>query len=48
MNRVIENGGKIRTVLSENRTIGVDTPADLAAAEKLMASDPLFRSYGRV
>jgi 3-deoxy-manno-octulosonate cytidylyltransferase (CMP-KDO synthetase) len=45
MNRVIENGGKIRTVVSENHTIGVDSPADLETAESLMISDTLLRSY---
>jgi 3-deoxy-manno-octulosonate cytidylyltransferase (CMP-KDO synthetase) len=48
MNRIIENGGKIRTVVSESHTIGVDSPADLAAAEVLMATDALLRSYGEV
>ncbi len=47
MNRVVENGGRIRMVLSEVRTVGVDTPADLVSAETLMASDPLFARYGR-
>jgi 3-deoxy-manno-octulosonate cytidylyltransferase (CMP-KDO synthetase) len=46
MNRVIENGGSIRTVVSESRTIGVDSPTDLAAAEILMADDTLMQSYG--
>lgn len=45
MNRVIENGGKIRVVLSENRTLGVDSAADLATAAKLMTGDALLESY---
>ena len=45
MNRVLENGGKIRMVLSDERTVGVDTPNDLANAEALMKRDPLFRVY---
>ena len=45
MNRIIENGGKIRTVISTNRTIGVDNLDDLAMAETLMTSDPLVQSY---
>jgi 3-deoxy-manno-octulosonate cytidylyltransferase (CMP-KDO synthetase) len=45
MNRVLENGGRIRMVLSHHRTIGVDTPADLAAAEAVMKQDPLFAEY---
>jgi 3-deoxy-manno-octulosonate cytidylyltransferase (CMP-KDO synthetase) len=47
MNRVLENGGHIRMVLSTSRTVGVDTPADLAVVEKLMAKDPLFPRYSR-
>lgn len=34
--RVLENGYRIRTVLTTHRSIGVDTPADLAQAEKTM------------
>jgi 3-deoxy-manno-octulosonate cytidylyltransferase (CMP-KDO synthetase) len=45
MNRIVENGGKIRTVLSEYRTIGVDSPNDLARAETMMAQDRLFAEY---
>ncbi len=45
MNRVLETGGRIRMVLTEMRTIGVDTPAELEAAAALMASDPLFARY---
>lgn len=45
MNRIIENGGRIRMVPTGRKTIGVDTPADLAVAERLMKSDPLFRTY---
>ena len=47
MNRVLEYGGRIRMVLSTRRTIGVDTAADLAAAEALMPGDPLFAQYSR-
>ena len=45
MNRVLENGGRIRMILSETRTIGVDTPPDLEAVEKLMADDPFLAEY---
>lgn len=45
MNRVLEYGGRIRMVPTELQTIGVDTPADLEAAEKRMAGDVLHRSY---
>jgi 3-deoxy-manno-octulosonate cytidylyltransferase (CMP-KDO synthetase) len=45
MNRVIENGGKIRMVPTTIQTIGVDTPADLAAADEKMDGDPYFQKY---
>lgn len=45
MNRVLEYGGRIRMVLTPLQTIGVDTPADLEAAERRMATDPLHRRY---
>lgn len=45
MNRVIENGGRIRTVVSDYQTIGVDSPADLERAGALLAVDLLFESY---
>lgn len=45
MNRILETGGKIRMVLTEMRTIGVDTPVELEAAAALMAGDPLIARY---
>ncbi len=36
--RALENGAKIRVVLTKAGSIGVDTPADARAAEKLLAS----------
>ncbi len=45
MNRVLETGGKIRMVLTEMRTIGVDTPAELEAVVALMSGDPLIARY---
>lgn len=45
MNRVLETGGRIRTVLTEAVTIGVDTPQELKDAEKLMSKDPTLRQY---
>ena len=35
--RALEMGARIRLVLTKHRSIGVDTPEDLAAAEKLLA-----------
>ncbi len=45
MNRVLENGGRIRMVLTEAVTIGVDTPEELSAAEALMAHDETMGRY---
>ena len=45
MNRVLEAGGKIRMVLTESITIGVDTPGELAQVEGLMEFDPTLSRY---
>ena len=45
MNRVVENGGKIRMVLTESRTIGVDTIQEANEVENIMANDSLVRKY---
>ena len=45
MNRVIETGGKIRMVLTDTITIGVDVPDELAVAEELLNGDPVMMSY---
>jgi 3-deoxy-manno-octulosonate cytidylyltransferase (CMP-KDO synthetase) len=45
MNRVLETGGRIRMVLTEAITIGVDTPQELEAAGDLMKGDPLLEKY---
>lgn len=45
MNRVIETGGRIRMVLTEAVTIGVDTPEELVEAEKLLRDDPALARY---
>lgn len=47
MNRVLEYGGRVRMVPTDLQTIGVDTPADLVAAERRMAKDVLFPHYAR-
>ena len=36
--RALEMGARIRVVLTKRRSIGVDTPADLVAAEQLLRS----------
>ena len=45
MNRVLETGGKIRMVLTEAFTIGVDTLEELNQAEKLLLHDPVVKQY---
>ena len=45
MNRVLENGGSIRMVLMDGKTVGVDVPSDLQQAEILMKNDPIVTSY---
>jgi 3-deoxy-manno-octulosonate cytidylyltransferase (CMP-KDO synthetase) len=45
MNRVLENGGHIRMVLTESVTIGVDTPQELKDAEEIMKGDPVLARY---
>jgi 3-deoxy-manno-octulosonate cytidylyltransferase (CMP-KDO synthetase) len=45
MNRVLENGGKIRMVLTEAFTIGVDTLDELKEAEKRLREDPVIDQY---
>ena len=45
MNRILESGGRIRMVLTEAITIGVDTPQELKDAEKQMDDDPTLAQY---
>ncbi len=45
MLRVLEHGLTLQLVYTESETIGVDTPADLARAEKILATDPLTARY---
>lgn len=45
MNRVLETGGKIRMVLTEAITIGVDTPEELKDAERLITNDSTLARY---
>lgn len=46
MNRVLENGGKIRMVTTEAIMLGVDTEDELRVAEDLLSTDTLFAEYG--
>lgn len=45
MNRVLETGGRIRMVLTDSITLGVDTPQELKDAEQLMSKDPTVARY---
>ena len=45
MNRVLESGGKVRMVIVDYLTIGVDTPEELMQVEKMMVEDKDFRKY---
>lgn len=45
MNRVLENGGSIRMVITESFTIGVDTPEELRQVDEILQQDPLVRQY---
>jgi 3-deoxy-manno-octulosonate cytidylyltransferase (CMP-KDO synthetase) len=45
MNRVLETGGRIRMVLTDSITLGVDTPQELKDAEELMNGDPTVARY---
>jgi len=39
MNRVLENGGKIKMILTNYETLGVDTEEELLLAERMMCED---------
>ena len=45
MLRVLEHGYKVHMVRTNARTVSVDTPVDLEAAERLMEKDTLFPAY---
>ena len=45
MLRAIEHGYKVRMVLSDYKTISVDTRKDLLAAERLMKKDQIYFKY---
>jgi 3-deoxy-manno-octulosonate cytidylyltransferase (CMP-KDO synthetase) len=47
MMRILEHGEKVRMVPIAERTVSVDTPADLMLAEKLMQDDELRKLYAK-
>ena len=47
MNRVLEHGGNIRMVLTDDLMLGVDTEVDLNDAKKYLDNDLLIGMYGK-
>lgn len=47
MNRVLETGGRIRMVLTEALTIGVDTPREADEVGCILESDSVFARYAQ-
>ena len=45
MNRVVEEGGKIRMIATKNETFGIDTPSELRLAERILERDPTTKEY---
>jgi 3-deoxy-manno-octulosonate cytidylyltransferase (CMP-KDO synthetase) len=45
MNRVLEMGGKVRMVRTDQFTLGIDTQAELRYAESLITNDSTFSRY---
>ncbi len=45
MNRVLEMGGKIRMVLTDRTTMGVDVLEDLEIAERMLIGDEILKRY---
>lgn len=45
MMRVLENGGRVRMVMTDFQTWSVDTPEDLTFVDRMMANDKLMLQY---
>ena len=45
MMRVIESGSSVHMVMTEEQSIGVDTPNDLQVVESKMTNDLLMAEY---
>jgi 3-deoxy-manno-octulosonate cytidylyltransferase (CMP-KDO synthetase) len=45
MMRVLEHGGKVRMVMTDTKTLSVDTQADLERVVEMMKNDPLIPKY---
>lgn len=48
MNRILENGGRIRMVLSDVFTLGVDTLQEAHDAEELLMTDDTYKHYKNI
>jgi len=48
MNRVLETGGKIRMVITENEMIGVDTRKEADYVYEQMKNDHIFKEYSQL
>jgi 3-deoxy-manno-octulosonate cytidylyltransferase (CMP-KDO synthetase) len=46
MLRILEHGGEVHMVMTESKTLSVDTPADLERVKHLMKGDQLLSIYG--
>ena len=47
MNRILEDGGKIRMLLTDSFTIGVDTEEELKLVDNIMKKDKVIVSYSK-
>ncbi|KYG64995.1 3-deoxy-manno-octulosonate cytidylyltransferase [Bdellovibrio bacteriovorus] len=45
MMRIVEQGGKIKMILTTHACYGVDIPSDIQKVEKVMTNDALFKAY---
>jgi 3-deoxy-manno-octulosonate cytidylyltransferase (CMP-KDO synthetase) len=45
MMRTLEHGFEVQMIFTDDVTFGVDTPADLARAESVLADDPITQGY---
>jgi 3-deoxy-manno-octulosonate cytidylyltransferase (CMP-KDO synthetase) len=45
MNRILENGLKVKMIFVEMNTYSVDTPEDLKCTEEVMKNDPFIKRY---
>lgn len=48
MLRILEHGGNVHMVLTDYRSMGVDSPADLERASKLLEGDLLLPRYAHI